>query len=291
MSGCLAPTQSTEPHSDLSRNLPSTEPTGAGADPGTAADPDTDSPVPHPHEPRGFTKVTERDFNAGAENGWIQQTYEPGNFTIASDPTAPVSGPNVGRVTWPQGTGDGGTPWRSWFDGWSKRDVYLHFFVKYSSNWYPNPSGVNKIFYLVENGGVNSGEPIIIAAYGTQVMTLSIRTQGAAGPSQFYNLAYDGAQEASAQNEVKPTQAEAAIPAGQWTECEVYIRGNDPGQSNGEVHGWVNGVKVLQYIGIQFLSSRHFDGLRWEPIWGGWARISAPRDMYHSMDYLYVSGR
>jgi hypothetical protein len=247
------------------------------------------------NEPRDFVKITERSFSDLIEDGW---TYRNGSgslsamFSIVDDRTAPVSASKVGRITIPAGfTARGSSSQMADIGrrGWSASDVYVSFWIKFSDNWQGHGSGTNKIFYLTDNSSGGEGDPIFFRAHGTGSNRLHFDVNLQNPDTDIRNYEWDDDD-----NQVKPSFGQAELVRGRWHHIEVLIRGNTPGRTNGEVHAWVDGNKILQFVGQEILSPGSdgtFDNLRWHPIWGGQHTTNATETMYQSIDHIYLSGR
>lgn len=261
----------------------------------TATPTPTPAPAPSgtasagPNQPPGFTVFSARTFDAYNEAGWADG--DRANFSIAPDPTAQVS-PNVGVCRFPVGayaTGQSLIPMQAVYTFPPKtRDAYVRFSFKPSDAFQCHVTEGNKIFYLTQQlvflmrGQANSTTAPLIFGIDQQSNYLGTRRYEWSSPD----------------NQVKPTSAQAALVRGAWSNVEVYVRGNDPGMANGEIHAWVNGTKVLQFTGRAFLDLRDADwfgtpgtlsNLRWEPVWGG-SGGTITKEFFEYMDYIYVSG-
>ena len=108
---------------------------------------------PHggPHEPPGFTLITDRPFDAKVEDGWTDRG-DPW-FSIVQDPSAPKSPPGVGQAMFPRGYEGGSGPILTAHRlGPGYRDLYLAMWIRFSSNWVGHRSGVNKILHIWIDG-------------------------------------------------------------------------------------------------------------------------------------------
>ncbi len=68
--------------------------------------------------------------------------------TVVSDPTAPHSASNVGRVTYPVGFPGGQGVGEIYRTVGAYKTLYISTWLKFSSNWVGNPTGNNKMLYL-----------------------------------------------------------------------------------------------------------------------------------------------
>jgi uncharacterized protein YjdB len=229
-----------------------------------------------PNEPAGFTTVVDRPFDAVAELGWNASAL----LTLATDLTAPKSGPLVGQITFPAGFAGGYEPAATWTGGVDSRGftrMYLSFWVKLSSNWQGHNSGVNKIgfVWMHDNPVVYFSEQ----GSGSGTLEAQIRLQNTPAPAR--NLT--------------PNLAAVSLTRGQWHRWEVVLVANAGDQANGEAHWWIDGVKVGEYTDVIYGSSaqpKAWGGpeISWMPIWGGIGDTVA-QTMYMWMDHMYISGK
>jgi len=257
---------------------------------------DDDSPAAtHPHEPAGMTPVGENPFDVLAPAGWTEynnnSNSHPNGFhmTIEQDATAPRSPSNVYSRNLPSGISGGGGNAIVRTSSFSKNEVYVHYWIKLSTNWHGHSSGVNKVGFI---GSVDGpGTPLVHMASGSNDNPLRFRfgQQAASGVTpQYRNYNYDDAD-----NEVSPTSEQAEIVRGEWTEIEFHLVGNDPGATNAEIHAWVDQVKTLQFTGHQILGTNANGNYKWfdfYPIWGG-TGDTLPVDQEMQIDHAYVSGK
>jgi hypothetical protein len=234
----------------------------------------------HPNEPAGFTALSDREFNDRVEAGWRSR---PGrNFSIASDPTAPVSPPSVGRAEFPAGYRGGRGPIDTYLEFGERdyRSIYVSTWIKLSDNFEGAPSnGINKLFH------------IWIGGKSVVVLSLQGRGRGQIFPQMRLQNVQGGGRGVSFN--ISPGRGSSArIERGRWHHVEILLRVNAPGQVNGEVHWWVDGRKAGQDMRVGFRRQgmdASWERVSWNPTWG------APRDtvrelMTISMDQLYVSG-
>ena len=250
---------------------------------GSAAVTVTAVPPPPPtgtNEPTGMTVLTERPFSALNENGWTNTGGS--SYAIVADASAPKSPSSVGQIKFPAGFGSGNAPVvleKAWSS--TNKTLYVSFWVKFSSNWDGNDSGVNKIFHfwiggsnrLVLNArGVGSGRLL------TEVELQGIKAGGNydAGTTALFtgNLGASG-----------------ELVRNQWLHWEAVFVGNTSGAANGTVDWWADGVKIGHYSGLQFVAGAGlWEELEWSPTYGGFG-APVPADQYQWIDHLYISGK
>ena len=84
---------------------------------------------------------------------------------------------------------------------------------------------------------------------------------------------------------------------GQWHRIEVLLSSNTPGQPNGAVSWWIDGVQVADYADVCFISSANtnpqavnWQQVSWNPTYGGPAD-HPPAAQYMWIDQFYISGK
>lgn len=252
-------------HADVKRSNVATAKTAEKQD-GTGAT----GPGGASAEPAGFTMITNRPFDQPNEDGWSASS----GLTAESDGSAPASGPGVLKVTYPVGYGGGYAP--IWSDrsisGLGYRKLYVSFTVKLSSNWQGHQTGTNKIGFVWLDGDPNLF--FNARGKGSGTLTPAVSLQGV--PMGAQNL--------------MPNVGTGVVKRGEWQRWEAVLIVNEAGKSNGEIHLWVDGVKLHEHKGLN-LSSRgsHWETLTWRPIWGG-AGDSVKSTQYMWMDHYYASG-
>lgn len=235
----------------------------------------TRNPI-YPNEPPGFTAMTERTFESTVESGWRSST--DGGFTIVSDSTAPHSPPWVGQARFPAGFPGGFEPMWSEFGDFSHlgyRRLYLSFWIKVSENWQGHDSFVNKI----GAAWIHKSSVFVPIIFGKDDGALRSEIRLQAIPIVV------------ARN-LEPNLALVEIVRGQWHRWEVLAIANTGDDADGEVHWWVDGVKVGEYTDVMLGDSTQSDlweFLMWRPVWGG-VHDAVIAEMHMWMDHLYASG-
>ena len=240
--------------------------------------PQSGQAVPWPHEPAGAVKVSERAFASLEETGWHDTQTGP-NFGIVTDSGAPKSAMGVGQMRFPAGFSSVGTA-----PGVAETNfntnamtVYCSFWVKFSSNWVGHSSGVNKIVHFWIGGSNN----VIAEAYGSGTEPLRPMVM-------FQGIANMGGAAAFAPNLV-PTMK---VPRGKWHRWEIVLKTNSAGAADGTVEWWIDGVRVGTYDKIQIKPGlAKWDGMMWNPTWGGVGGPTVPVEQIMWMDHIYASAR
>jgi uncharacterized protein YjdB len=238
----------------------------------------TSPPPPPPpgssNEPAGMTTLTDRPFNTANELGWTDW-WPGGLMTFVSDATAPHSPSGILRATYPTGYVAGSAPgaWDPPMSG-NKKTVYLAVWVKHSANWFGQSTGTNKIFYF--HTSTNDAPVFYFTAEGVGNGNLVpyIALQATVSPG-----------ESNLNPNLVPS---AVIPRGQWNLIEVVAVGNSPGNRDGSIDWYVNGVHVGSYA-VEFESG----GTTWQrisfaPVWGGQGG-AVPATQTLDFDHAYLS--
>jgi hypothetical protein len=234
----------------------------------------------YPHEPAGFTKVTERSFAALSEDGWdvAPASGSDTNFSIKSDALAPKSPPGVGQVFYPAGFQGGGEPVNVFKYGFpANQRLYISFWVRFSPNWVGHPSGVNKIFHFI----INNINKVFLSAQGADndnlVATVFLQQiPGVDGRRLDPDLNTGSAQ----------------IVRGRWHRWELLLTTNTIGSFNGTAEWWIDGVRVGSYSDIAYIASGEtttWDGIQWAPTWGG-GPVTLQVAQNEQIDHVYISG-
>lgn len=235
----------------------------------------------YPHEPAGFTKLTERSFTTLVESGW-DTTAASGsdtNFSIRSDASAPKSPPSVGQIFYPAGFVGGGEPVNVFKYGFTGNTrLYASFWVRFSPNWVGHPSsGVNKIFHFI----IANVNKVFLSAQGfdsdpLQATVFLQQVPGVDGRVLDPNLNTGSAQ----------------IIRGHWHRWELLLTTNTGSQFNGSAEWWIDGVRVGSYSDIAYVGSGEshtWDGIQWAPTWGG-GPVTLQAAQNQQIDHVYISG-
>ncbi len=246
--------------------------------------PPPSSNVHHPHEPTGYTPVADNPFDQLEPNGWHLYPAGTPNLRIETDAGAKLSPSNVGAAVFDAGRKGGSGPMTlSYANFAGKRSVYVHFGYKVSSNWYNHSAGT-KILFLTDPT-LGASAPFYLVMFGAgdgslrfQVDTQSIESGSLDDASGVYGPNAGG---------------DDTILRGKWYDIELVFRLNHIGNADGEIHGWINGKKVIQYTGLEIVGSKS-DGtlntVKWNPTYGGGSYETVPATQYQYMDHLYISG-
>jgi hypothetical protein len=239
------------------------------------------------NQPTGYAKISDRAFSTKASSstdvtgaeGWAAYEYRHGMFTIVSDASSPSSPAKVGQMRYPAGFSSAGVaPGQAAkpLPAGTKR-LYLRFWMKLSSNWQSHASGVNKIFHVWMTSP--SKNRIFLSFYGTNSSALRFTVHAQNTPAGSVNYTQNVGS--------KPTRL------GQWQRYELILVMNTPGSSNGQVHAWVDGTKVIDRKNVPFVYRGEpavMNDLQWSPTWGGTGGPAVRQTMYMWLDHVYMSG-
>lgn len=241
------------------------------------------------NEPSGFSRITERAFNAvrpdgnSVTEGWVDFVTGSSNLSLVQDASAPKSPPNVARLRYPRGfTSGGNSPGGSEVALRGTRRLYVAHWIKLSSNWQGHYSGVNKHYHIWVDG-VNK----VVAASvgeGSDPLQPQMRLQGLAGR-------YHGHEDANLSPNLVPS---ALFARGVWHKWETVLYAGTPGNADGTVDFYLDGRKIGSYSGIPFVrrgGSSRFSLFKWDPTWGGVGGPAIAADQYMYLDHIYISGK
>lgn len=230
------------------------------------------------NEPSGFVSLTERLFDAKVENGWKDRKGSV-NFTIVQSSTAPKSPNQVGKAYYPAGFKGGTAPLNTWYPlAQTKKNLYVSFWVRFSSNWRGHPSGMNKIMHFWI-GGTNK---VVFKAMGSgsNPMLASFHLQGINNVPSSINL-------------TSTTSNLGEMKRGQWHQVEIIVRANTGNNKDGTVQWWLDGNLIGNFQNnLGFVTSpmgHSFTEVSWSPTWGGvGGTVTTAQDM--QVDHVYISG-
>lgn len=234
----------------------------------------------YPHEGPGFTRISERGFDAVAEEGWVDASLTE-LLSIVEDSTAPRSPPRVGRASFPRDSLGGSELGMKTFIDFSPvgyRRLYISFWFKLSENWQGHDSHVNKILYVTADESL--GNPVYLAAMG--------RDSGPLHPE----VRLQGIPIVEARNLPPNVDPTVRIQRAAWHRWELLLVMNTGDDADGEAHWWFDGRKVGEYRDVTFVDATQrpsWDAVKWSPVWGG-IGDSIENDMFQWIDHLYVSG-
>jgi hypothetical protein len=161
--------------------------------------------------------------------------------------------------------------------GGPRKEVYVSVWVKIDPNWDGHPSTINKMFFLWMNGGPNW---ITIA-------------KGARDAKLWAMIGLQGTPDARKHFFQNVPEGNGILPRGRWMRWELVVKMNTPGNSDGEMHWWIDGKKTHQYTDVMFSRAGEpsvTTDLTAASVWGGTGQTLKHEQRLY-WDHLYVSGR
>ncbi len=176
----------------------------------------------YPNEPSGARLITDYGFPAGPlrAGGWAEEwnpSSEGPRLAMASDATAPVSGPSVLEWTFPVGARAGGAPMLEYtFSGTNR--VYWSFWFKLGAT-FPTKSMLHKLAYIEPNN----------------LILVASKWSGDPSTGEFYLRIFSGGQYPLANGTPTP------LARDRWHQVEMIV---DRSGGNGShvLRWWVNGT-------------------------------------------------
>src|SRR5438445_9481960 len=165
-----------------------------------------------PHEPAGFTVITDWPFSALSGSGWSGF-----GGRLGVDPTAPASPPGVWQVLYPIGFVAGNSPGQENY-GFATplpTELFIGMWWRTSNPWQYQSVG-DKIFYVTDI--TDGGRGLFLMQQGGAPHNLMVTTQ------------------TGAENRTLATVAQTPITLGVWHRIELYLKWSTTG--TGVVRGW-----------------------------------------------------
>ena len=228
-----------------------------------------------PNEPANSTLLNDWGHDAIVGGGW-SDVYSGYNVSITSDPTAPISPPNVLQQRFAAGLvgGNGGGGGTSLKLPTSCPDIFWGFSFKLDANYEQNPNGTKLGWIHTDNAsdGTVDRNQLFLLMQGPQGGPYSIRMdyQGGLDPRLFFN------------------PSSGSFQPGQWVKVEIYWK---PSSCNtchdGIWRWWVNGElagNVTDMITDRLRASR----ISHQTIWGGTGSVKT-RDSFIWFDHEHIS--
>lgn len=251
----------------------------------------TPSPVSHPNEPTGLVAKVDHPFDTEVPDGW--EEVATANLTIESDADAPLSPSNIGAALFPEGWVGGSGPINIISPDIAADSVYIHFAIKMSEDFDSHTAGT-KIFFLTNPQSGNAGNWIYTIASGSAQNPLyfQLRTQwgGQYTPGTTVNYGYTASNDAPNAMAGNATMGDTELVRGEWREIEILLV---VGYTDGELHVWMDGKKVMEYTDQRFIPDQgdlDYNHLKWNPTYGGGNSVTVPHDQWMYVDHYYISG-
>jgi hypothetical protein len=262
----------------------------------------------HPHEPPGFTRLTERPFTSkaqsnddrgvlqpdgtylGGSEGWDGTEWNKTKILWMTDwNDAPQSAPYGFRWFYPHDMASGISPgvaqtvhhkWTNLAQPQPEQEVYVSQHIRISKNWSGNQSNTNKMPNFLGIGNANNN--VFFSAEGKFASPLELqwRMQGIADPRGRIHSGY-------------------FVQRGVWEHWEWIVRCNSaPYAADGSIEAWVDGIQVLDVHDIVYTKSNGAEAGKpctWNifhmaPVYGGGGPY-VPHDQWIDVDHVYVSGK
>ncbi len=245
------------------------------------------------NEPSGFIRRAERPFKSVEEDGWWSNAAEKaGAYAIVSSPSGPKSPGTTGQIRFDANFNPGSSPARTTRTFDPSSELYVGFWLRLSSNYQGASNAAGKVIYLGMRGSDCK-----------QKNTYFVLLQGGPGSTQFGIEAHVQDTELHATRRLRQNRSTVIIQRERWYFVEQVVKRNTPGISNGEVHMWIDGTKIVEYRDIGFTKNSSCANLGqwywmgWWPVWGDSNNhsIDVPilkkhGPFYQWIDHIYISG-
>jgi hypothetical protein len=193
-----------------------------------------------PHEPAGFTPVSDGIPGVSQESGWICE----GDVSLATDHLV---------FNYRPGFQSGYAPGVMYLDlPTPTPETYFGFYWKPSNPWESHRSGVNKMALLFP--ATSSGGTIYIMMFhdGSRY-TIQVETT------------FD-----TDTRRLEPNMTATPVVLGAWHQIEWYVRySSNPSSRDGVVRWWLDGVLQGEYTDLQMPPDAGFTQYTIRPVWGG----------------------
>ncbi|HTK57101.1 MAG TPA: Ig-like domain-containing protein, partial [Gemmatimonadales bacterium] len=225
------------------------------------------SPGTWPHEPAGYSVVSDQPWSLLGTLNWILQF---GTATVGIDLAAPASPPSVLTITYPTGFAGGEAPGTVMRDLPNTRRVFMGLWWKASDPWQGHETNVNKIQFLFPA----SGGDITMVMYGPRNGPYQLRVI-----PQFPGMP---------SNWLVPNVAQVPVTLGEWHRIEWLIDYGDQ-VGVGTVQWWLDGQMIGDYRDVPFPDAGMLV-YKISPTWGGVGDTKTETD-YFWFDQTYLSHR
>ncbi|MFU8806360.1 MAG: hypothetical protein ACNA8W_21290, partial [Bradymonadaceae bacterium] len=234
------------------------------------------------HEPEGFVVFNTRHFEAESEDGWDDR----GSFSIVSDDSGRSGTSTAGQKTFARGSVSGAGISSLWKPENHEqfRDLYVATYMKVSSNFRQDSSGVTKIWY---NRGLSSDytHPNNASQQHTHIYG------GALRPS-LLSRHHGG--------DVERKSGSQSLPRNEWFLVEMLIRsssgdaGGGASEENGEMWVWIDAELALHWEDVRTHrsgSEQWWESVELNTIWGGGGnRMNSWEVIASEQDGEFISG-
>ena len=218
-----------------------------------------------PHEPPGFTTVSEVLGGNWTEAGW---RCDGTGFSLTADTLV---------FSYAAGFPSGYAPGVAYLDlSVPTPETYFGFWWKPSDPWESHSSGVNKIALLFPQTSAG-GTIYIMMFYDGKNYTLQVETTFASDTRR-----------------LEPNLKATPIQLGKWHQIEWYVRYSSSGTSrDGVVQWWLDGVPQGAYDDLQMPPPPDAGFIQYtiRPVWGGGTGDAKKRQDYYSYGSVHISKR
>lgn len=223
-----------------------------------------------------------RNFDDVTAAGWGNFAGY-GSLSDESDAAAPTSPSGIVRNTAPAGNVGGSSSYDISFDysgGTTYRSVRVTVTCRLSDPYQGHSSSFNKqgFGYCGEAGGAGL---VFWNANGTDNNPLTL------------NITVQGIQNYGGGTNFPPTLAPGVIVRGEWHVYQFIFKCNTANNADGEIHWWLDGVKLGEVTDVEFLPSSNailqFVAVSLSPTWGG-AGDELEQNQYVEYDHCHVEG-
>ncbi len=221
-----------------------------------------------PNKPAGYVTFNDQPWNALASNGWDHVNLAS-EGRIVSDPTAPMSPPNVLEEYYPKGyPANGVEPSADYLLVGGARAMFVGTWFKASPNWQGHPTGINKIFFFFNSGAYESAN-IIFVMRGPPGGPYYLQPYGQDYPDTRGFLAQNAHQ--------------VPMVPGRWYRLEFQFD-----IDRKIIRWWQDGVLLGSYTDYGYPPAG-FRNVDITSTWGGAGTQPKQHDDYFRFDHTYVS--
>jgi hypothetical protein len=222
-----------------------------------------------PNEPQGLSVLTDQPWTELSSDGWARR--DSANDRSIADATAPLSGPGVLEIAYPEGFAGGTAPATEYYPLNGAREVFVGLWWKASEGWQPHSSAINKIQFIYLTG--SSDVAMVMHGADAGRYRLQVLPQW---------REHDG--EWLTSNVHMPV-----IAPGRWHRIEWHLRYETaPGAADGIIRWWFDGALAGDHRRVRYPGDAGFSEYQISPTWGGVGDVKQRAD-YYRIDHTYIS--
>ena len=194
-----------------------------------------------PHEPAGFTTVSDAMPGGASDTGW---KCEGDGVSLVADQLV---------FTYRAGFQSGYAPGIAYLDVPTPTpETYFGLMWKPSRPWQSHPSGVNKIALLFPSTS-GGGTIYVMMFHDGGTYTIQVETTFESDTRR-----------------LEPNITATPVVLGAWHQIEWYVRySSNPSSRDGVVRWWLDGVPQGEYTDLQMPPDAGFTQYTIRPVWGG----------------------